>query len=87
MSGLVFLSSDGHEHLTDVDTSDESVGFTEGTTHTGLESISTSARKHLVDSEHVVWVDSDSQVEVLTSAEFSHVLKQRNNVTCYMNIS
>lgn len=47
-SCLVMVSdSDGHEWLSNSNSSDETLGFTVGTPHTSLESISSSARQHL----------------------------------------
>ena len=43
-------------------------------THTGLESISTGAGKHLVDADHMPWVDSNADVERFLTALGSHVL-------------
>jgi len=71
--------SDGHENLTDVYSCRFTETFTEGTSHTLLESIGTSARKHLVDSNDVPWVDSDSHVEVLSSAVDLHVFVTGNS--------
>ena len=73
--GLLVLSgSDRHEHLTDINSGGDHDGLTEGTTHTGLESISTGTRKHLVDSDDVVRVGSDSQVEEILTGDLDHVL-------------
>jgi len=52
------------EDLSDLDTSSQTLWFTVGTSHTGLKSISSGARKHLVDTEYVVWVDTDTHVEI-----------------------
>merc|ERR1711865_730547 len=43
----------GDENLANVHASNGAVGLAESTTHTGLKPISSSARKHLVDTEHV----------------------------------
>merc|ERR1712195_42266 len=50
MLAHVLTATDRAQNLTDVDTSDGTIGLTEGTTHTGLETIGTSTRKHLVDT-------------------------------------
>lgn len=70
--------SDGHEDLTDVDTSDEAVGLSESTTHTRLQSIGTSARQHLVDTDDMVGVDADTQVETFLSGDLDEVLVGAN---------
>ena len=68
------LASHGQQDLTNVDTSDCSVRLSISTTHTSLESICTSARQHLVDSDDVVRVDTDSQVEGILSGGLDNVL-------------
>jgi hypothetical protein len=50
--------------LSDLDTGSQTLWFTVGTTHTGLKSISPGARKHLVDTEYVVWVHTNAHVEI-----------------------
>ena len=72
--GLVQISTDGEEDLTNVDTGRLAESLTERTTHTLLESIGTGARKHLVDADDVPRVNSDSQMEVVTTAVDDHVL-------------
>ena len=61
------------DDLADVDTSDKAVGLAEGTTHTGLKSIGTSARQHLVDTDDVVGVGSDTEMETFFSGDFDEV--------------
>lgn len=64
---VLVLAADRHEDLANADTSSGTDGLTEGTTHTGLETIGTCARQHLVDAEHVEGVCADAEVEgVLT---------------------
>ena len=65
---------DGEEDLANVDTGDSAVGLTKGTTHTGLQSIGTGARQHLVDSHNVVWVGADTHVETFLSGDLDEVL-------------
>ena len=69
---LLVGGSDGEEHLTDGDTSRLTKGLTEGTSHTLLESISTSAGQHLVDKDGVPGVRSDSQMEGILSGVHNH---------------
>ena len=71
-------SPDGHENLSDVDTSDKTVGLAESTTHTGLQSIGTSARQHLVDTDDVVGVDADTEMERFLSTVLDEVLVGAN---------
>lgn len=65
--------TDGQKDLADVHTGDESVGLTEGTTHTGLETIGTSARQHLVDTDDVVGVRTDTEVETFLTGDLDEV--------------
>ena len=71
-------SPDGHEDLTNVDTSDKTVGLAESTTHTRLQSIGTSARQHLVDTDDVVGVDTDTEMETFLSGNLDEVLVGAN---------
>jgi len=68
------LGSDGEKDLVNVDTSDETLGLTVSTTHTSLKTIGTSAGKHAVNTDDVVGVDTDTEVEVLTTSVLAHVL-------------
>jgi len=72
--GVRVLATNGQEDLANVDTSDGSVRFAPGTSHTGLQSISTSTRQHLVDTDDVEGVDSDSQMESILSGGLGDVL-------------
>jgi len=71
-------SSDAHENLANVDTGNGTVGLTPGTTHTGLQSIGTSARQHLVDTDDVEGVGADAKVETLLAAVLDEVLVGAN---------
>merc|ERR1712166_940642 len=63
MLAHVLTATDRAQNLTDVDTSDGTIGLTEGTTHTGLETIGTSTRKHLVDTNDVERMHTNTNVE------------------------
>lgn len=43
-----------------------------------LQPVSTGARKHLVDAQHVEGVGADAHVEVVLSGELGHVLVRRH---------
>ena len=73
------LNSNGQEDLSDSDSCTLTETFTEGTSHSLLESICTSTGKHLVDSNNMPWVDSDSHVEVLSTDIGGHVLVASNS--------
>lgn len=72
-SAVGVTGADGQEDLADVHTGDETVGLTEGTTHTGLETIGTSARQHLVDTDDVVGVRTDTKVETFLTSDLDEV--------------
>ncbi len=67
-------SADAHDDLTDVDTGNGSVGLAPGTTHTSLQSIGTGARQHLVDTDDVVGVSANAEVETFLSGKLDEVL-------------
>ena len=72
------FGSDRDEHLIDGDASGLDVGLTKSTAHTLLESISTSARQHLVDADGVPRVHSHSHVESVFGGLGDHVFVGRN---------
>jgi len=72
------LGSHGDEDLVDCNTGGLDVGLTEGTSHTLLESISTSAGQHLVDTNGVPGVRSDTQMETVFSGVGNHVFVGSN---------
>lgn len=65
--------ADGQNDLANVHTGDETLGLTEGTTHTGLQTIGTSARQHLVDTDDVEGVHTDAQVETFLTGDLDKV--------------
>jgi len=67
-------SSNREDDLADIDTSHHTTRLAEGTTHTGLQSIGTSAGQHLVDAQHVERVKADTQVERILAGELGQVL-------------
>lgn len=78
-SSVGVSGSDGEEDLTNVDTSDSAVWLAPGASHTGLQSIGTSARQHLVDSDDMVRVGSDSQMETFLSCDLNKVPEFRKS--------
>ena len=76
--GVVVPGSDGENDLANVDTGHSAVGLTPCTTHTGLESIGSSTGQHLVDTEDVEWVDTDTEMERVLSRGLGHVLVGTN---------
>jgi hypothetical protein len=78
-SGAVGVPSpDGHEDLADVHTCDKSVGLAERATHTGLKPIGSGARQHLVDTDDMVGVNADTEMETFLSGNLDEVLVGAN---------
>lgn len=78
-SGLTGVTStDAHDDLTNVDTGNSTVGLTPGTTHTSLQSIGTSARQHLVDTDDVERVGADAEMETFLAGVLDEVLVGAN---------
>ena len=75
---ICWADSDGQNNGTNVYSSGLTIGLTEGTSHTLLESICTSTTEHLIDSENVPWVDSDSHVESVLAGLGGHILVASN---------
>jgi hypothetical protein len=72
---LVFVEgTDGHEDGSNVHTGNDTVRFTVGATHTGLETIRTGARKHFVDTQNVERVDTDTHMEKILTGILNHGL-------------
>ena len=67
------VESHGEQAGSDLDASALSERLTEGPSHTCLQTIGACAGQHLIDSEHVPGVHSDSQVERLFAALLDHV--------------
>ena len=71
---VVISGTDRDKNLANVDTGGKTLGLTPGTSHTLLQSIGTGTRQHLVDTEDVEGVDTDSHVERLTTRDLGDVL-------------
>ena len=65
--------ADGQDDLADVHTGNGTLGLTEGTTHTGLETIGSGARQHLVDTDDVEGVHTDTKVETFLTGDLDEV--------------
>lgn len=65
--------ADGQNDLANVHTGDGTLRLTEGTTHTGLETIGSGARKHLVDTDDVEGVHTDTEVETFLTGDLHEV--------------
>jgi len=73
--GTVRISSTNRkENLANIHTSNGAIGLAKGTTHTGLETIGSGARQHLVNPDDVEWMRSDTQVETFFAGDLDEVL-------------
>ena len=71
---LIILRTDGDQRLTNSHTSDQTVGLSVSVTHTSLQSISSGAGKHLVDTGDVEGVSTHSHVEGILTTVLDEVL-------------
>lgn len=78
VSDVSGLGSDGEEDGANVDTSGLTESLSVSVSHTGLESISTGAGEHLVDTDNVPGVDSNSEMEAQLTGVVLHVLVGSN---------
>lgn len=72
------LGTDRDQGLADGDTGNGAVRLTEGASHTSLQTIGTSAGQHLVDTEDVERMDTDTHVEGILAAVLADVLVGSN---------
>ena len=68
----------GEKDLSDVHTRNATIRLTEGTAHTGLETIGSGTRQHLVDTDDVEWVSADTEVEAFLSGDLHEVPETQN---------
>lgn len=78
VNAVLVLATHGQEHLSNGNTSAHSLWLAESAPHTRLEPISSGARKHLVDTEHVEGVHTDTQMERILSGVLGHILVASN---------
>jgi hypothetical protein len=78
---VVILGTDREDDLTNVNASSSTHGLTVGTTHSGLKSISTGAGQHLVDTQDVEGVETDTHVEGVLSRVLGDVLVGANTTS------
>jgi hypothetical protein len=84
--GHVVLAADREDDLTNLHTSHDTVGLSEGTTHSSLETISSGAGKHFVDTDHVPWVHSHTHVEAFLGSHLNDVLVAAN-ASCFESLA
>jgi len=77
-STVGITGADTQDDLTDVDTGNSSVWLSPSTTHSSLQSIGTGARQHLVDTDDMVWVSADTEMETFLSCNLDQVLVGAN---------
>ena len=58
------------QDLANVDAGYGSIGLAPRTTHTGLQSIGTGARQHLVDADNVVGMGAHTEMETFFAGDF-----------------
>lgn len=66
-------SSNTQDDLTNVDTGNGSIRLSPSTTHSSLQSIGTGTRQHLVDTDDVVWVGTNTEMETFLSGDLDEV--------------
>lgn len=71
-------AADGQQNLSNGHAGTQALRLAKGTTHACLKSISSSTRKHLVDTQDMEGVHPDSQVEGILSSILDHVLVGSN---------
>lgn len=71
-------AADRQQDLSNGHAGTQALRLAKGTTHAGLEPISSSTRKHLVDTQDMEGVHPDSQMEGILSSVFDHVLVGSN---------
>ena len=76
---VLWTASDGHKDCTDVYSGSSSEWLSKGSSHTLLKSICSSTWEHLVNSENVPRVNSDSHVEGILTGLVLHVLVSSNS--------
>jgi len=79
---VAVLASNRHDDLSNVDAGDGAVGLSPGATHTSLETISSSATQHLVDTNDVERMGTHAEMEGILSSGLGHILV-RANAGCF----
>merc|ERR1712168_506073 len=75
---VVVFASNRHQGLANVDTSNGSLGFSIGTSHSSLEPISSGTRQHFVDTDDMEGMDTHTNVEGILACNLGHVLVGTN---------
>ncbi|GIL91231.1 hypothetical protein Vretifemale_18915, partial [Volvox reticuliferus] len=77
-SAMLVTAADAHEHLADLHACTSACRLAEGTTHTSLEPIRSSTRKHLVNAQHVEGVHAHTKMKSLLAGILDHILVGRH---------
>jgi len=80
-SPVLVVGSDAHDGLTDVYSCNCTLGFTEGTSHSSLEPISSGTRQHFVDADHMEGMDTHPDVEGILTAVLHQVFVGANTAS------
>ncbi|KAF4362892.1 hypothetical protein G4B88_014229 [Cannabis sativa] len=75
MMAVAVLATNGEKDLTNADSGTHALRFPESTSHSCLEPISSSARKHLVNTQNMERVHPHPQMESIFSGKLSHTRK------------
>ena len=74
MGRLTIVTSPHREqNLANVHAGNGPVGLAPRTTHSGLQSIGTGTRQHLVDADNVVRVGADTKMETFFTGDFDKI--------------
>eukprot|EP00178_Gracilaria_changii_P009040 TRINITY_DN26833_c0_g1_i1.p2 TRINITY_DN26833_c0_g1~~TRINITY_DN26833_c0_g1_i1.p2 ORF type:complete len:161 (-),score=19.91 TRINITY_DN26833_c0_g1_i1:140-622(-) len=67
-----FLASHRHDDVSDINSGDNTTRLSESSSHSGLQSIGSGTRQHLVDSDDVPRMGSHSKVKVFLLTSLRH---------------
>eukprot|EP01084_Bolivina_argentea_P163957 285149_1 len=78
---IAVLCAKGEDRLADFHSRNGTACLTESVTHTGLKTISTGTRKHFIDTEDVVGVETHAHVKRVLAGGGGHVLVDGNTAS------
>ena len=67
----------GKQDLANVNTSDSSIRLSPRTTHSGLQSIGTSAGQHLIDPDDMIGMSANTEMETFFASNFDQVSAEK----------
>jgi len=77
--------TDGHDHLSNLHTSANSLRLAKSSSHTSLETIGSGAGQHLVDAENVEGVETHAEMESVLTGVLDHALVG-SNAGCFQGL-